>query len=317
MDNTPRRDWHRNGHLVTALMALLVSLSLFPPVVDAASRLYVEVFARGSGAVVTDLRPAEVTIREDGVIRPVLDVRPANLPIKLVVLVDTSRVAARGLDRVREGLRHFLDRLPANQEVSLLTLAPRPRWVMQGGIDQAEVRDGIDRLDIGGRSLRLVDGLVEASKWLAADPGPLRPVLVLVSADGRDRSGDRSKQLAALVDRVWRHGITLHALVMRTPMPGSFGRRTSVAAAVGRDLSNSTGGSYASVFLGANLDRPLSDIAARIVDRNRVLARQQLIRYERPEADPLGCIRVNITRLGVRFIVSPDGQLWEDPCRGG
>ena len=70
------------------------------------------------------------------------------------------------------------------------------------------------------------------------------------------------------------------------------------------------------MFLGANLDRPLSDIAARIVDRNRVLARQQLIRYERPEADPLGCIRVNITRLGVRFIVSPDGQLWEDPCRG-
>ncbi len=81
--------------------------------------------------MVTDLHREEVVISEDGVVRPVLDVRPANLPLKLAILVDNGDTAARAFGLVQDGLRSFIDRLPANQEVSLLALTPEPRWVLR------------------------------------------------------------------------------------------------------------------------------------------------------------------------------------------
>ena len=63
------------------------------------------------------------TIRQP---RPVLDVRLANLPVSLALLVDNGPTSARAFSRVQAGLRDFIDRLPANQSMSLLALAPEP-----------------------------------------------------------------------------------------------------------------------------------------------------------------------------------------------
>ena len=76
---------------------------------------------------------AEITVLEDEISRPIVDIRPANLPLKVVVIVDTSGTTAPGFDRVQEGLASFLADLPTGQEVSILTVAPEPTWVMQGG----------------------------------------------------------------------------------------------------------------------------------------------------------------------------------------
>lgn len=46
------------------------------------------------GAAVTDLTADEITVREDGVTRKLFDVRLANLPMKLTVIVD-GRVQQR------------------------------------------------------------------------------------------------------------------------------------------------------------------------------------------------------------------------------
>ena len=71
-------------------------------------------------------------------------------------------------------------RLPPYQELSLAVLSSRPDWVMQGAVEVDPMREGIDRIDIGGRSSRLVNGLAMATEWLAADAGPYRGVLVVV-----------------------------------------------------------------------------------------------------------------------------------------
>ena len=96
----------------TVAVVLLALWGLPPAPADAQSRrLYVQAFERGTGAIVTDLEVPEVIVREDGVVLPVTDVRPANLPTKLVVLVDNSRTAARAFDRVRDGLRGYPARI--------------------------------------------------------------------------------------------------------------------------------------------------------------------------------------------------------------
>lgn len=295
--------------VIAAVAAAVVGVLCAAPA-EAQWRVYVQAFERGTGAIVTDLEVPEVIVREDGVPLPVVDVRPANLPTKLVVLVDNSRPAARGFDRVREGLRSFFERLP-NQDVSLLTLAPRPRWQVRGAIDPREIEAGLRRMEIGGRSMRLVDGLEEAGEWIAEDSGPHRPVIVLVASSGRDRSDDRAERFLAVARRLLRQGVTAHTLLMLPPNPGSLQRRVSPAEAIGRDLEKFTDGSQATVFLGSRLEDPLGDVASRIRRRNRELSRQHVVRFERPGDLPTGRIQVDVLRLGLRYVVSASGRLTE------
>ena len=295
---------------VAALIAAVAVWGFCAAPAEAQWRLYVQAFERGTGAIVTDLEVPEVVVREDGVVLPVVDVRPANLPTKLVVVVDNSRAAARGFDRVRDGLRRFFERLP-NQEVSLLTLAPRPRWQMQGAIEPEEIEAGLRRMELGGRTMRLVDGLVEASDWIAEDPGPHRPVIVIVASSARDRSDDLTDTFLDTAQRFLRQGVTAHSLLLLAPNPASLQRRVSVAEAIGRDLEKFTGGSQATIFLGSSLDSPLDDIAGRIRARSRELSRQHIVRFERPDELPLGRIQVDVLRLGLRYVVSANGKLAE------
>ena len=143
---------------------------------------------------------------------------------------------------------------------------------------------------------------------LAAEKVPHRPVIVIVSADGFDSSPDKATQFDALIDTVWRNGITVHTLLMSTPRPGSLESPMSVPEAVGRDLGNVTGGSFTSVFLGSSLDQSFGDLAERIRSRNRELASQHLIRYERPYGNDPGSVRLRLIRLGVRFTTTKDGK---------
>ena len=288
----------------------LVVWGVHPPPVHAQTQLYVQVFDQRTGRIVTDLRETEVVVRKDGVAYPVLDVRAANLPIKLTVVVDNGVAASRAFGRMQDGLRGFFGRLRANQSMSLLTLSPRPRWVLRGAYDRDEIRDGVERMAVESDSpAPLLDGVVEATEWLAAESQLHRPVVVIVSADGADVSADLVTRFDPLMERVRRNGITVHSLVMSTPRPASFEHRMSVPEALGRDLSAATGGSYSSIILGSSLDQPLADIAERIRSRSRELATQYLIRFERPEGDDPGGIQVSILRLGARSTVTVDGRL--------
>lgn len=298
---------HGPGRLA-ALVAVLAAWGLCAAPVEAQWRLYVQAFERGTGAIVTDLEIPEVIVREDGVVLPVVDVRPANLPTKLVVLVDNSRIAARSFDRIQEGLRSFFERLP-NQEVSLLALSPRPRWLVQGVIELEEIEAGLRRMEFGNRSIRLVDGLEEAARWIAEDSGPHRPVIVIVASSARDRSDDLTDTFLDTAQWLLRQGVTAHTLLMLTPNPASLQRRVSVAEAIGRDLEKFTGGSQATIFLGSRLEEPLGDIAGRITGRSRELSRQHIVRFERPDDQPLGRIQVDVLRLGLRYVVSGNGKL--------
>ncbi|MYD70377.1 MAG: hypothetical protein F4W89_06480 [Acidobacteria bacterium] len=291
-----------------ALLAPALLLGLDAAPVAAQSRLYVHAFEQASGALVTDLDRAEVIVREDGIVRPVVDVRLANLPARVVILVDNSRRARRGLDRVQEGLQYFVDRLPPYQEVSIVTLSPNPRWLVQGEIEPVPIREGIERLGVGGRSLRLLDGLVMAGEWLAEDSGPFRGVLVVISTAGVDRSRASTQRFTEMVEQARDAGMRAHTLLMQPLNPNVLRRGVTLPEAVGRDLETYTEGSYRRASLGSDLRDALGGIADRILERNRELARQHLVRYDRPPDAPSGTVHVTVTRFGVRYVVSTDGK---------
>lgn len=273
-------------------------------------QVFVQVFDQRVGTLAANLHASEVVVYEDGVARQILDVRPANLPQSLTVLVDNGSATAPAFDTLRESLREFLAQRPAHEEVAIMTLAPEPRWV--AGAEQN--RSEIDIANVLGTlpsesnaPAQLLDGLLTAADYLAAQP-LRRPVILILSGDGSDTSATLP-QFELAGDMLEQHDITVHAVILTTPQISAFERRLSMPEAIAQDLSRFTRGLFRSIFLGSQPGAQLTTIADHMSARTGELARQHRIRFARPDDAPPGQIRVSVTRFGARVQVSANGQL--------
>ena len=77
--------------------------------------MYVSVLNE-AGAPVPDLGPTDFVVREDNIAREVLQVAPADEPMQIAVLVDTSQAARDDIAHIRTALPPFVATLTAGQE---------------------------------------------------------------------------------------------------------------------------------------------------------------------------------------------------------
>ncbi len=73
------------------------------------------------GAPVAGLSTADFTLSEGGAPRTVTLAGPAKEPMRIALLLDTSDAAAPALSHMRAATTAFLDALPAEDEVLLVT----------------------------------------------------------------------------------------------------------------------------------------------------------------------------------------------------
>ena len=303
----------RQPRLALVALVALVCLLAVPPAVTA-QQLYLRA-VDPLGATVLDLRADEVLVREDGEERQVRAVRLANLPVNLTVLVDNSwggrATRGAGVQRLlhyRAGLTGLVDRLPPNQLVSILPLAGEPRWLLRSSIDRDEVRGRIAELTPGRDGMHLLDALDEAAREIEESNDPARPVVVIVTAVARERSRVTRERYERVVDRLLRHGVTVHAVVVTGQRTGSVG--DDFVSRVSAELAALTGGHHRRVYRTNHVVDQLGTIASVIRARNRELSRQLIVRYDRPEhAPPAGEVRVEIARDNLRWDLTTDGRI--------
>ena len=83
-----------------------------------------------SGGPVTDLKPEDVVMTENGVRQQVVKVEPLSVPIKLTLAVDNGIDSTDALVHYRAGLTGLVEALPQDVEITLITIAPQPRTVV-------------------------------------------------------------------------------------------------------------------------------------------------------------------------------------------
>jgi von Willebrand factor type A domain len=173
--------------LLAAGLALLVSLPARPAAAQPREReLYVSILDKNKHAVGTTPQPQDLIVREDNVVREILRIVPASDPIQVAILVDNSQAATRAIQRMRDGLNAFIDRVAnGKNEISIVTMGDRPTLMVDATTDADKLKkDGANRLfATPGSGTYLLESVLETTKGFRKKDSA-RPVIVALLTEG-------------------------------------------------------------------------------------------------------------------------------------
>lgn len=301
----------------TTLLLLIVTLFLAPAgVADLSAQEEQQVFLSlvdRTGAPVTDITLDEVTIQEDGVPRDTLRVEPIDWPTKLTVIVDNSQATVNALVQLRNGLRGLFEELPAGVEMSLLTLAPQPRWIARPTRDRQRVIESIGLLTPDSGAAKFLDALVEAGNRIAKDEGNHFPVILIIGSDGIEGSSVIERDIDRLVKQMVQHAVTLHVVMIARGGRRNLSNTGANQVQVGIGLTQMTSGRYENIAASTRLATLLPELGKMIGESHLRQSQQYRVTYTRPRISyqkPGGPqITASTTRSGLTGVLTYDGRI--------
>jgi hypothetical protein len=252
-----------------------VRLASVSPLAQALQKaMYVSVVDE-AGAPVPDLGPSDFIVREDDVAREVLNVVPADEPMQVAVLVDTSDVAREQIAYLRDAVPTFVNTLVSGgvrNEVAIVGFGERPTILADYTSNSADLKKAADRIWANPMSgPYLLDAIFEVSEGIAKREAP-RPVIVAIAAEGPELSYRHREQV---LEQLRKSGAQLYVLMLGTPYNSNNEETLSRDFVVSRGPKDS----------GGRLEQVLTAIALR--SRLELLAdqltHQYRVTYSRPE----------------------------------
>lgn len=244
------------------------------------------------GAPVPGLTPADVRVREDGAPREVLEVRPADAPMQVALLIDDSAAAMDATSHLRDGLAAFLERMHGKAEMSLVTLGDRPTVLAQYTKDTESLKKQVARLfPRSSAGAYLLDAILDVSRGLAKRDAE-RPVIVAVTFEQGTDFSNRHYQL--VLDELQKSGAALHVVAIGSPSSSTTDemRNRNIVIADGTER---TGGRRDIVLAASGLPDRMKQVADDLLN-------QYVVRYGRPDTlVPPEKIDVDSTRPGVKL----------------
>ena len=201
------------------------------------------------GEPVAGLTAKDLTVREDGVKRDVLNVQAATAPLTIALLVDDT---GPGIRFIREGVGMFMHRLGGLAEIALISTGGRNTTIVDFTRRLDELYQGVRQLSTRTTTgAYLLDGVHDAIGALN-DRESERPVIVVLTLEGPEFSNLRADRL---IGELLRSGATMHVVALGKPtlktmtswneMPASRCARTSTRTSTGRSSSKTDRGSRA------------------------------------------------------------------------
>ena len=217
----------------------------------------------GNGAPPAALNPEDVKVQENGTDLKIVKVEPIEWTTKVQILLDNgSGIGASNLNVLRNGLRGLLDALPPGLEVTLVTTAPQPRFLVRATTDRQAQIAGIDRLAPDSTVGRFVESLGEALQRFDRDKTDFFGVIVtLGSTSGDNRVLDRD--INQIFERAQKKPTTVHVVMVSTS-PGGSASGGVVQTEVGMQVAKITNGRYESIAAASRIGTLLPEIGAQV-----------------------------------------------------
>jgi hypothetical protein len=318
-----RTVWHRRTPLAWATALVLgVGVVAASRGMHAQGNNQFELFIAASdatGAPVTDLKPEEIVMSENGTPGKVLSVEKFSLPVKLTITVDNGPQSREALGVYRSGLTGLVEALPQDMEVTLLTTAPQPQMIVRSTADRKEILRGITRFaPEQDESARFTDALVEYAERLEKDFKDKKlnysPHLIMVSTTAPEVSSVQRDTIEKGLKTLLTRGARV-SVAMTTTRPGDSnsvddlnnGRQALIAIPVVK----ASRGKYEALAAFSRLGTLLPEWGKELAAIHQRQAVQFRVKFERAPGvtTPLGQgLDIRLTRPGLNGAVSPDGR---------
>lgn len=226
-----------------------------------------------SGKPVQGVQPSDLVIREDGVVREVLRVRPATEPIDIALVVDNSTVMTDRILDLRRGLRAFVETIGDNHPIALVTVADRPTIARGYTLDRKALLESVDLVFAQPNSgTQLLEAIVEVVRGLEKR-GARRSAVVIATGEGQEFTNLHYEPVLSALEN---SGAVLYAAIVEEAgeeVTDEGGRYRSLVLDLG---TAATGGRRAHLLTSMGLADELGRFAAE-------LNSQYVVVYARPE----------------------------------
>ena len=286
--------------------------------------LYLSVLDQ-SGKPVKDLTADELAMREDGKDIQIVSVGPAQAPLQVVFLVDTSDSASRLTQDIRTAVGGFIKQLHTIREdaaIELMEFGQAPIPATPFTSDQTVLLNALNKM-VGRPTANavLLEALVQANKDLAKRPSARRAVVSLNIEPSNELTQNQKAVLDAFqksTAQLWALSLQLQNVAIgaaptrsagtsqgagdasvsagNTSAAASAANMTAARNAMLQDFSKATGGTREMI----NAQSAMADILTQWAD---ALTYQYEIIYKSPNKSPK-VVQVGTTRQGVKLHAS-------------
>jgi hypothetical protein len=234
--------------------------------------------ADASGNSVTSLEPTDLRVMEGGVEAKILKVEPVNWPVKVQLLLDNGIGLGSGnLQILKDGVKGLIEALPDNLEVTIVTTAPQPRFLVRPTTDKAMMIDGLSRLAPDSGAGRFVESMNEATQRIEKDKTDHFPVIIMAGTSSGD-TNVMDRDVKRIFERIQKKPTTVHVVLLNSTSSSGGANQTQVGMAI----TEMTRGRYESIAAATRLSTLLPEIGKQVAESVKKQSNQFRLTVERP-----------------------------------
>jgi len=186
-------------------------------------------------------------------------------PMRILLIVDSSSAVANMLNQFRAGLNAFLDAVPENAEVVIVSTGGQMRLRLAATTDREKLHAAANGFAQDGGGNALLDALVEADRRFLKPAADKWPVVVILSTDqAENRSQVRIDDYNKFMNDFLQRGGIAEAVILK-------GRETGVVTDIALNLTANTGGKYEAIAAPNGVPDKLKAAAERLTAEYKAL----------------------------------------------
>jgi hypothetical protein len=270
-----------------------------------------------SGRLVDDFNPLDIAVSENGVDQTIARVERVPVPIKLTIAIDNGIESARMLSSYRVGLRRFIDALPLDMEVTLITTAPQPRMVVKPTTNRAELLRGVTLFAPEMERPRFSDTIVEFSQRLQKERGdrdapPYAPVLVMISTGAIEARSYEARVIDKAIDFLAQRRARVNVVMLTTHLHNAQDPSAvdnNLQGSLAGPLTKLTNGRYEQLAMANRLETLLPEWGHALALLHARQLKQFRVTVERAHKGQLQNPKFELIRPGMGGNITADGIL--------
>jgi len=230
------------------LLATAAGISVLTAMTAAQNSKQIQIFASildATGMPAKTVEAGDIRLMENGAEAKVTKVEPVNWPVKLQILLDNGiGLGSQNVQHLKNGVKSLVDAMPENLEVTMVSTAPQPRFLVRPTTDRAAIQKGLDLLAPDSGAGRFVESLAEATQRIEKDKGDYFPVIISVGT----MSGDvnvRDSDVERLMKRLEARPTTVHVILFNSGAGSASGGGNQTQ--IGISVTKYTGGKFENI----------------------------------------------------------------------